>query len=186
MIITNHVSGRSKKYIQVSKNHNIMENRRFFEKIDFFNFCQKNAGFPRYCDFSNLQYFFCVPPTWSRWKLRQSDSTIFWLSWNFTFSMKIFRKMHFWAWKSWNFHPKFHWKHFTWCAWPHMMKYTHVHKLFETKIFIAKTGAKTGVFLERNLVKFWKYAHSQCRENAGFSAGFQIFSLIEYHILIDH
>ena len=67
-----------------------------------------------------------------------------------------------------------------------MMKYTHFHKVVETNIFIAKTGAKTGVFLERNLVKSRKYAHSQCRENAGFNAGFQFLSLIEYHTLIDH
>ena len=67
-----------------------------------------------------------------------------------------------------------------------MMKYTHFYKLFETKIFIAKTGAKTGVFLERNLAKSRKYAYSQSLENAGFSAGFRFFSMIEYHILIDH
>ena len=67
-----------------------------------------------------------------------------------------------------------------------MMKDTHFHKLFETKILIVKTGAKTGVFLEQNLVKSQKYAHLQCPENAGVNAGFQFFSLIEYHILIDH
>ena len=116
---------------------------------------------------------------------RQSDSTIIWMSCNLTFSMKIFTNMHFWAWKSSNFHQNFHWKHFICCAWPHIMKYTHFHKLFETKNFIAKTGAKTGVFLERNLVKSRKYTHSQCHENAGFNAGFQFFSLIEYQSYFD-
>ena len=66
-----------------------MENRRIFEKIDFFNFCWKCAGFcagfPWYYDFLKIWYISHLPLTGFWRKIHQIDSNSIWVPWNFIF-----------------------------------------------------------------------------------------------------
>ena len=169
---------------------NRRKNRRIFEKIDFFNFCWKCAGFCAgflwNCDFLKIWYISHLQLTGFRRKLHQIDSNSIWVPWIFIFFLKKFENLIFLAPKLSKFHRKFHWKYITWWNKPHIMKYSHFYKLFGKKIIKAKTGAKTGAFLKWIFIKFQKYQNSQYTDCAGFCAGFPHFSSVGYHILIDH